>query len=501
MKRIQHIAAIGGVALLAAGLVLATAATGSESIPRITVTAGLVLLALWPVLAIWRAGVKTLATAAPMVLGSLLVLAIVVIVNVGASRHTLRWDITATKRFTLSEQTRQVLHALPGSVEAIAFTQSDDRHTIDLLKEYAAASRGFSFRVVDPDRQPEQAQAHQIRDYGTVVISMAGRTERVSAPSEETLTSALMRLKDDRRITVHVLTGHGGRSTVDEEKTGLSSLVEALLHENYDVEERIILRDGVPSTDDLLLVPGPMVPLLAAELDSLNLFLAAGGRALLLLEPEGPSLEEVTLPRGITARKDVIVDASGVGRVFGMSEVVPLVAHYSDDHPITRSFTAASFFPLARSLDVTGSQEDSASVTCIAETGTASWAETGSLTSGTVAWDPHEREGPLCVGAAASWPCDRPEGEVSSEGRLVVFGDVDFLTNAFLTVSGNRDLGMNALSWLAERGELIAIRPRSGTGAYLTLSADAARSIFLLVVVVLPGAVLVAGIAQRWRRR
>lgn len=500
MTRMQHAAAVLGVTLLALGLVVATAGAGPEFVSRGAVTAGLALLALWPVLAMRRTGGKALVAAAPGVLGCLLVLAVIVILNVGASRHTLRWDITSSGRFTLSEQTRQVLEALPGPVEAIAFTQGEDQQVTDLLKEYAAASRRFSFRVVDPDRRPEQAQAYKIRDYGTVVLSMGERTERVGSPSEQTLTSALMRLKDERRITIHVLAGQGGRGSLDEGKAGLSFLAEALRSENYHVVERIVLQDGLPPRDDLVLVAGPTAPILPAELDSLNRFLAEGGRALLLLEPDGPSLEEVTAPRGITARRDVIVDASGVGSIFGMSEVVPLVAHYSADHPITRGFTAASFFPLARSLDVLGSSDDSLSTICLAETGSSSWGETGALTSGQVALDPGEQAGPLCVAAAASWPCEEP-GDRSREGRLIVFGDVDFLTNAFLGVSGNRDLGMNAVSWLAEQGELIAVRPRGDGGAYLTLSADAARSIFLLVIVVLPGAVLMTGIARRWRRR
>ncbi len=499
MTRGRLAAAIAGVSLLAVGLVLATTGVGPEWLSRAAVIGGVALLASSLLLAVVPRRSIRATGASPTVVGSALVVAILVVVNLLVARHPLRWDTTATRRFTLSDQSRQVLRSLPDPVEAIAFTQGEDRRVEDLLKQYAAASRRFSFRTVDPDRRPEVAQAYKIRDYGTVVLAMGGRTERVAAASEQAITSALIRLREDRRVTVHVLAGHGGRRPSDEGKGGLSSLAEALRTENYEVTERVLLREGLPPSSDVLLLAGPTSPPLAAEVDSLERFLSSGGRLLLLLEPSGPSLEELTKPRGIRARMDVLVDASGVGNLFGMSEVVPLVAHYAD-HPITKGFSTATFFPLCRSLQVEEGSDDSLEVTCLAHTGSASWGETGSLTEGPVSFGPEDHAGPLCVGAAASWRSDTTHAPPAPRGRLVVFGDADFVSNAFLNLSGNRDLALNAVSWLAERDELIAIRPRGEKAAYLTMSTEAARSIFVLVVVVMPLSVLIAGLARRWRR-
>ena len=502
MNRIRPIAAIAGLVCLLVGLVLSTVGAAPESIPRVAIVAGLLLLAVWPVSSLSRRPVVS-RPGVPMAVGCLLVLALIVLLNALASRHALRWDTTQTGRFTLSSQTRQVLRGLSGPVEAIAFSHSEDREVADLLAEYAAASRGFTYRVIDPDRHPEEAQAYNVRDYGTVVLSLGPRQERLTTPSEQALTSALMRLQDDRQFGIHLLTGHGERSRGDDGKTGMSKFSEVLEGENYHVVDRLLLRDGLPPPGQLVVLAGPTAPLLPAEYDTLNRYLENGGRLLVFLEPEGPGLEEILARRGIAARTDVIVDASGVGSIFGMSEVVPLVAQYASDHPITRGFATATFFPLCRSLAIADSTVESASPVCIAQTSEASWGETGGLAGEKVALDPGETGGPLCVAAASSWGGQvGPDSLVPrSDGRLVVFGDVDFATNAFLDVSGNRDLCMNAVSWLAERGELIAIRPREGAGAYLTLTAEAARNIFILVVVVLPGVVLFAGIGMRLRRR
>lgn len=40
--------------------------------------------------------------------------------------------------------------------------------------------------------------------------------------------------------------------------------------------------------------------------------------------------------------------------------------------------------------------------------------------------------------------------EPKKSAKLVVFGDVDFASNAYLNLSGNSDLFLNTVSWLAE---------------------------------------------------
>ena len=62
---------------------------------------------------------------------------------------------------------------------------------------------------------------------------------------------------------------------------------------------------------------------------------------------------------GVTANKDLVLDTSGVGQIFGLSEVVPLVSTY-ETHPIVlRMKGVATAFPLSRTLDVkTGGKVD-----------------------------------------------------------------------------------------------------------------------------------------------
>ena len=126
--------------------------------------------------------------------------------------------------------------------------------------------------------------------------------------------------------------------------------------------------------------------------------------------------------------------------------------------------------------------------------------------------DDDDKKGPVALGAAVSAPvasatppppadgkpADAPK---PAETRLVAIGDSDFASNAALGVSGNRDLFLNTINWLAQQENLIAIRPRDPEDRRITLTADQERRIFFLTVLIVPGLVLLAGVQTWWRRR
>jgi ABC-type uncharacterized transport system involved in gliding motility auxiliary subunit len=84
---------------------------------------------------------------------------------------------------------------------------------------------------------------------------------------------------------------------------------------------------------------------------------------------------------------------------------------------------------------------------------------------------------------------------------VAAIGDSDFVSNANLGVEGNRDLFMNVVNWLAQQENLIAIRPKDPSDRRLTMTENKSMAIMLLSILVIPGAVLGAGVYSWWRRR
>jgi len=84
---------------------------------------------------------------------------------------------------------------------------------------------------------------------------------------------------------------------------------------------------------------------------------------------------------------------------------------------------------------------------------------------------------------------------------VVVVGDSDFATNAYGGVPGNLDFFANSINWLAQQENLIAIRPKEARTTPVFLTATQGYVVFWLPVVVLPVAMIVAGMMALARKR
>ena len=90
------------------------------------------------------------------------------------------------------------------------------------------------------------------------------------------------------------------------------------------------------------------------------------------------------------------------------------------------------------------------------------------------------------------------DGAGSRRGRMVVVGDSDFASDAYLDLLGNRDLALNAAAWAAGEESLAGTRTKKVPEVIrplspLVLTEGQARAIFLAGVVIEPGIVLVLG--------
>jgi ABC-2 type transport system permease protein len=102
--------------------------------------------------------------------------------------------------------------------------------------------------------------------------------------------------------------------------------------------------------------------------------------------------------------------------------------------------------------------------------------------------------GPLTVAMAAE--------DANSGARLVVVGDSDFAANADFYSYANGDLLVNSIDWAAHQDALISLTPKQSTPRYVAPpTAQVVGLIFLLTVLVIPGAVIAAGVYVWLRRR
>jgi ABC-type uncharacterized transport system involved in gliding motility auxiliary subunit len=454
----------------------------------------------------------------------LVVLGILVAINYLSSRHNKRWDLTAAHQFSLSDQTKKVLQDLKEPVKVRVFARSDEfQRYRDRLDGYTYQSKQVSVEYIDPEKRPGLAQQLGVTALGTVVFEFKGRNEKVTSDGEQELTNALIKVIQGRQPKVYFTQGHGEKDTVSAERSGYNGITAGLTAGNFVVDKTVLAQAGkVPDDADVLIIAGPKTDFLGPETEAIKAYLAKGGKVLLMLDPvlkadqpQPAGLQALLKDWGIEAGNDIVLDVSGMGRLLGTDESVPVAASYPP-HPITENFNLMTAYPLARSMSPVEGGVNGRTAQKLVETSKASWGETNlkSLTGGQPAkMDDDDKKGPVSLAVAVSAPAaaapppppkdPKKDGETPkpAETRIVAFGDSDFASNGALGVSGNRDLFLNTVNWLAQQENLISIRPRDPEDRRITLTADQERRIFYLTVLIVPGLVLLAGVQTWWRRR
>ena len=457
------------------------------------------------------------ARAASASLGyTLTVLAVVVLVNFLASRHHKRVDLTENKDFSLSEQTAKVLDGLPREVTLTSFSREGDpgrQKLEDLLEEYTYRTRKLTVRYIDPDKNPTEVKRYNITELGTVVIESGKLEQRVNTSDEEAITNALIKVTSDKERIVYGTTGHGEHDFNDTDRGGLSALKTALEKQNYVVKP-LSLAHGMPTDASVIVIDGPQKPFLEDEVKMISDWVDRGGRLLLMQDPGvDPGFDALLAKFGAAVRKDVVIDK--VSQLFGGDARIPMVANdgYDRSHPITKTFDYQTMYPLASSIDVKEPAPQDVTAVKLARTSEMSWGEASDeeFRSGHIQLDDKDTRGPITVAAAferkTNPPAEAPAGtdgapKPSAPGsRLVLFGDGDFASNNYFNAGGNGDLALSAIAWLVEQGELMSIRPKSGTPRIAILSAPQVFYYFWTIVAIAPLCIALVGVGIWWRRK
>jgi ABC-type uncharacterized transport system involved in gliding motility auxiliary subunit len=460
----------------------------------------------------------------------LIILAVLGAANWLANRHNKSIDSTSNKKFSLSDQTVKMVKELKNDVTITNYDKTTNFATArDLLDRYANLSTKLHVVYVDPDKKPQLAKAAGVRAYGETYVESGAKKEQAKSLTEEEITGALIRSLKSGVRSVCFVSGSGEHSLDDTGRSGYANAKDALEKNNYKTKTVSLLggapkpaegaapvetkinplgaatpgggaKPEVPADCTILVVGGPKYAYLQPSVDAIQAYVNNGGRLLVMLDPplkigreemqENLALEKQVDTWGVTFEKTLAIDASGIGQIFGLSEVVPLVTSY-ESHPIVRDLKeTATAFPLARTLDVkAGSAEK------LFSTSENSYATTN-LSSAEIRIDPKkDKKGPLTLGAAGTVKL------AGKEGRFVAVGSSNFAANNILRFNGNRDLFLNMMNWLSSDEDLISIRPKEPEDRRLSLSRRQMSTIFSSSVIGLPLIVVACGLMVWWKRR
>jgi ABC-type uncharacterized transport system involved in gliding motility auxiliary subunit len=451
----------------------------------------------------------------------LVVLGILAGINYLAGRHNKRWDLTANRQYTLSDQTKKVLQGLNKPVKVTVFARTEDFERFrNRLEEYQYQTKQFQVDYVDPEKRPALAERLKENSLGTVVLEYEGRVQRVTSDSEQDLTNGLIKVIQGTQHKVYFTQGHGERDTAGSDERGYGAIAKELGSDNFTAETLVLLQAAIPADASVVVIPGPQSDLLPPEIDKLKPYLEKGGKLMVLIDPPRKA-DAPPLTNLLALLKDWSVEVGNnavldlMSQLRGADASVPVAAPPYPSHPITANFRMLTAFPYARQVKPVENPSNGRTATTFIQSGRNSWAESDLkllTTEGQAQpdFDKGDVQGPVSLAVAVSAPVGATPpppapGEAppppKPESRLVVVGDSDFATNGDLGIGGNRDLFLNIVNWLAQQENLISVRPRDPQERRITLSGGQDRFIFWMTVLVIPGLILLAGVQTWWRRR
>ena len=463
-----------------------------------------------------------------------------VLANVALVLNDTHIDLTREKIYTPSADAMAVVDELRTTpVRIIYFYRSEDpsgRRARNILEVMGRRNPLLTVLTVDPDKQPEVARREGIRLYNAAIVETAGRRVLIQGTDEAEIAIGIQRVLRKRALTICFLEGHGEFSmdgfefhthlegvtdhshgdssshVIETAGHGVGRLRRALEAQGYSARKLVLATTGaIPSDCTLLLAANPRTTFLPAESAALRSYLAGGGSALLLLDlgfvPEA-GLSRLLSDLGARLEQQVVVDP--LSHYQSDPEMVAVTGY--DPHAITRT-VSLTFFPGIRPLTLT---EPASGVvaTPILQSSRDSYArpvppadartiESFSAAAGRVTSElvppaaPVAEVRPRVLGIAA-------EGALAPGApplRAVVIGDGDFASNSFLPYMANSDLLLAAIRWLAREERGTAVRTRIPVPPMILLTAAQSRSLFALIVILLPLTVIgIGGLVWWWRR-
>ncbi len=411
-------------------------------------------------------------------------------------------DWTENSRHTLSETSQLVLEKLDKPVQITAYIREDKatRGRIRLLIErYQRYKDDFHLQAfINPDTVPQQVRELGIKN-GDLLITYGDRSERLNKLTEQALTNLLEALSRTSESWVAVLEGHGERRVEGKANHDISQFSKHLTQRGFQVQPiNLATVHSVPNNAAMLVIASPLVDLLTEEVDIISDYVDQGGNLLWLTEPgELKGLQPVADKLGLKFYPGTLVDPTTL--TYKIQQPTIVLATQYPKHIAVEDFNILTLFPETVAMHQTGNTQQGNSdwyASVLLHTNQSAWSEQGEL-AGEVVFDKDiDARGPLPFAYALSRTLDN-----KPEQRIIVIGDGDFLSNAWLGNSGNLDLGLRLMNWLSRNDAYLKIPARTRNDVSFELTRTGMMFMGVGFLLLLPCLLIGTGIFIWLRRR
>lgn len=459
-------------------------------------------------------------------LSTLAVIAVMVLINLLVSHvpsSISKIDLTNIGLFTLTEQTETLVSSLEDDVEITLVSQSgtEDATIVELLSRYADLSEKIHINYVDPIVNPTfatqytsgqvnnnsvvitcgnryyYADFYDIYLYDYTVYNYTGNEQDIVAnfDGENVLSGGIDYVTSDNLPTVYMLTGHG-EAILD------STFVRAAASENFDLLDfSFLTAENIPEDCDCLFINAPSSDISADEAAKIRSYLEEGGQLLVVTNyptREKPNLLGLLEYYGMTVADGVVMDADANHSLYGYYHyLLPDLLSHTITDPLRESGYYVCM-PLSEGLQIITDKRENVTIYPLLQTSTSAYAKVTGYQFQTYDWEPGDGFGPFYLGLAAS------ENTYSEDPTKICWYSSSFLLDSStndVVSGGNMDLFLNTLGWLCGQESSITIHSKDLTPDYLTVPSSDVNRWSLVIIALVPGLVLIAGIVVMVYRR
>ena len=448
---------------------------------------------------------------------SVVVLAILIVVNIFASSlptTMTRYDISASKLYSITSNTKAVVNGLEEDVTIYWVVQSgqEDEVIENLLGKYDSLSDHIQVVKKNPDVYPTFAEQYtdetvmnnslivecgdrsRFIGYNDIYVQEAdiySYSYNTSFDGEGAITSAIDYVVSEELPQVYILEGHG-------EADLPASLQEQIEKENMETNTLSLLTvDAIPEDADCVMIYAPESDISQEEKELLADYAADGGKLFVAAGPVPDGILEnlysLLADYGVEANEGIVVEGDREHYSFqGPMALLPEM----NSNTITDSLIEENYYPIMSvSLGLTVAENDrSGTVTELLTTSGMAYSKLAGYGMTDYEKEEGDIDGPFALAVSI---------ETAGEGQSVWFTSSYFLDDMYnATSSGaNANLGMNALSALIGETEAMAIRSKSLNYNYLTINSSTASLLKALMTGVFPLVYLGIGVWVVLKRR
>jgi hypothetical protein len=383
-----------------------------------------------------------------------------------ADERDAKADFSYFRTARPGEATRNVVRAFtePVSVSAFFPPHSDvGDAAVEYLNDLVKESPKLTLTLLDQAVDLAKARELGVSGNGVIVFQKGTKREQVLLPLEyEKAKGSLRSLDQDvqkklllvarAKRTLYFTAGHGERTELHagqfDQRATDKGLRELLKSQNEEVKELGAaegLATEVPKDAAAVLVMGPTADFLPEEISALNRYAESGGRVLFALDPEaGKDYAGLLAPWGVTFSPTVLCNDQAYVRMHHeYSDCQNLATKSYSSHPsvTTLSQNSARLFTVfmgAGEVESMPKRPPGVAVDLSVKSMPGTWNDA----NGNFQFDPGKEAKKVYPLIAAVTKAGSPEG------RAVVMGDSDVVSDLFFENAGNMYVALDAVKWL-----------------------------------------------------